>query len=40
MWSRRAQEYEAKINSGDIVAIADHSPVQRRRYCTTEWSVV
>ncbi|MEA2862719.1 MAG: CarD family transcriptional regulator, partial [Bradyrhizobium sp.] len=22
MWSRRAQEYEAKINSGDIVAIA------------------
>jgi CarD family transcriptional regulator len=21
MWSRRAQEYEAKINSGDIVAI-------------------
>ena len=23
MWSRRAQEYEAKINSGDIVAIAE-----------------
>jgi CarD family transcriptional regulator len=22
MWSRRAQEYEAKINSGDLVAIA------------------
>ena len=23
MWSRRAQEYEAKINSGDFVAIAE-----------------
>ena len=23
MWSRRAQEYEAKINSGDILAIAE-----------------
>ena len=23
MWSRRAQEYEAKINSGDINAIAE-----------------
>jgi CarD family transcriptional regulator len=23
MWSRRAQEYEAKINSGDPVAIAE-----------------
>lgn len=23
MWSRRAQEYEAKINSGDIVSIAE-----------------
>ena len=23
MWSRRAQEYEAEINSGDIVAIAE-----------------
>jgi CarD family transcriptional regulator len=23
MWSRRAQEYEAKINSGDIAAIAE-----------------
>jgi CarD family transcriptional regulator len=23
MWNRRAQEYEAKINSGDIVAIAE-----------------
>jgi CarD family transcriptional regulator len=23
MWSRRAQEYEAKINSGDITAIAE-----------------
>jgi CarD family transcriptional regulator len=23
MWSRRAQEYEAKLNSGDIVAIAE-----------------
>lgn len=23
MWSRRAQEYEAKINSGDIMAVAE-----------------
>jgi CarD family transcriptional regulator len=23
MWSRRAQEYEAKINSGDVIAIAE-----------------
>jgi CarD family transcriptional regulator len=23
MWSRRAQEYEQKINSGDLVAIAE-----------------
>jgi CarD family transcriptional regulator len=23
MWSRRAQEYDAKINSGDLIAIAD-----------------
>ncbi|GLK54383.1 CarD family transcriptional regulator [Methylopila capsulata] len=23
MWSRRAQEYEAKINSGDMIAIAE-----------------
>jgi CarD family transcriptional regulator len=23
MWSRRAQEYEAKINSGDLVALAE-----------------
>ena len=23
MWSRRAQEYEAKINSGDIIATAE-----------------
>ena len=23
MWSRRAQEYEQKINSGDLIAIAD-----------------
>ena len=23
MWSRRAQEYEAKINSGDLVVIAE-----------------
>src|SRR3546814_7189834 len=23
MWSRRAQEYEAKINSGDLVSIAE-----------------
>ncbi|MBS3961039.1 MAG: CarD family transcriptional regulator, partial [Sandarakinorhabdus sp.] len=23
MWSRRAQEYEAKINSGDLVCIAE-----------------
>ena len=23
MWSRRAQEYEAKINSGDLITIAE-----------------
>jgi len=23
MWSRRAQEYDAKINSGDIMAVAE-----------------
>ncbi len=23
MWSRRAQEYEAKINSGDLIQIAE-----------------
>ena len=23
MWSRRAQEYEAKINSGDLIMIAE-----------------
>ena len=23
MWSRRAQEYESKINSGDIVSVAE-----------------
>jgi CarD family transcriptional regulator len=23
MWSRRAQEYEAKINSGDLVSVAE-----------------
>jgi CarD family transcriptional regulator len=23
MWSRRAQEYEAKINSGNIISIAE-----------------
>jgi CarD family transcriptional regulator len=23
MWSRRAQEYEAKINSGDIIAVSE-----------------
>jgi CarD family transcriptional regulator len=23
MWSRRAQEYEAKINSGDLIAVAE-----------------
>ncbi|MEM6538843.1 MAG: CarD family transcriptional regulator, partial [Pseudomonadota bacterium] len=22
-WSRRAQEYEAKINSGDVIAVAE-----------------
>lgn len=26
MWSRRAQEYEAKINSGDIVADCRSGP--------------
>jgi len=28
MWSRRAQEYEAKINSGDLTSIADDAPEQ------------
>ena len=23
MWSRRAQEYEAKINSGDLIAVTE-----------------
>jgi CarD family transcriptional regulator len=23
MWSRRAQEYDAKINSGDVIAVAE-----------------
>jgi CarD family transcriptional regulator len=23
MWSRRAQEYEAKINSGDLISVAE-----------------
>ena len=23
MWSRRAQEYDAKINSGDLIAVAE-----------------
>ena len=37
MWSRRAQEYEAKINSGDLVSIAEvvrdlhRAEVERRR---------
>ena len=26
MWSRRAQEYEAKINSGDLTSIAEVTP--------------
>ena len=34
MWSRRAQEYEAKINSGDLISIAevvrDLLPLRRR----------
>ena len=29
MWSRRAQEYEAKINSGDLIAISE---VVRKTY--------
>ena len=37
MWSRRAQEYEAKINSGDIVAItgagSSHTVPADRRGC-------
>jgi len=31
MWSRRAQEYEAKINSGDIVAIRALGQAKRKR---------
>ncbi len=31
MWSRRAQEYEAKINSGDLIAISEVvHPAQHR----------
>lgn len=33
MWSRRAQEYEAKINSGNVASLAD---VIRELYCTQE----
>ena len=30
MWSRRAQEYEQKINSGDLMAIADPNKLARK----------
>ena len=32
MWSRRAQEYDAKINSGDLIAIAEVSYSERQLY--------
>lgn len=38
MWSRRAQEYEAKINSGDPVAIAEVVRDLHRKEETTEQS--
>ena len=30
MWSRRAQEYEAKINSGDLISIAESESMKRQ----------
>ena len=38
MWSRRAQEYEAKINSGDPVSIAEVVRDLRRNATNTEQS--
>ena len=38
MWSRRAQEYEAKINSGDPVSIAEVVRDLRRNATQTEQS--
>jgi CarD family transcriptional regulator len=38
MWSRRAQEYEAKINSGDPVSIAEVLRDLRRNTEQTEQS--
>src|SRR3546814_5923889 len=36
MWSRRAQEYEAKINSGDLVSIAEVTRDLRSEEHTSE----
>ena len=38
MWSRRAQEYEQKINSGDLISIAEvvRRPAPHRRPARTE----
>ena len=38
MWSRRAQEYEAKINSGDLIAIAEVVRDLYRSECQPEQS--
>ena len=38
MWSRRAQEYEAKIKSGDPVAIAEVVRDLRKKDAATEQS--
>ncbi len=38
MWSRRAQEYEAKINSGDPVSIAEVVRDLRRNHAQSEQS--
>ena len=50
MWSRRAQEYEAKINSGDLIAIAEvvrdlfrtktspNNPIPNANYMKPRWS--
>jgi CarD family transcriptional regulator len=41
MWSRRAQEYEAKINSGDLVSIAEDrvGPQGRLRHTAEPFGV-
>ena len=38
MWSRRAQEYEAKINSGDPISIAEVVRDLHRNVCQPDQS--